>query len=313
MAAAEISIATGEPEPPEADFAFYIDFKRSAGPASRVFEATQQFIKACERFDRALAASIDANIETVMVLEDIEADSLKTWLRSVLETTDDQALKDLDWKRIVGHYLVRSKYLVLKWIDRDRKPEDIVALSEDIQQLAEETGVRHLADYPQVNPASLIEAIKDFDEVKNHLAEGDEAAMIVPEGEPAEFDITFRVDIQEIQQLAVREVQEHNVPSMVLVVRKPDYLGSSMWDFRHGSRPLSARIEDEAWLRGFQARRIEVRPGDALRCRARIEMAYGHDNELIRESYFIEQVHEVLENRYGRQTAIDLTPDPDNG
>ena len=173
--------------------------------------------------------------------------------------------------------------------------------------------VRHLADYPQVNPASLIEAIKDFDEVKDHLAEGDEAAMIVPEGEPAEFDITFRVDIQEIQQLAVREVQEHNVPSMVLVVRKPDYLGSSMWDFRHGSRPLSARIEDEPWLRGFQARRIEVRPGDALRCRARIEMAYGHDNELMWERHFIEQVHEVLENRYGRQTSIDLNPGPGNG
>lgn len=313
MAAGEISIATGEPEPPEADFAFYIDFKRGTGSASRVFEATQQFIKACERFDRALAASIDTNIKTVMVLEDIESGSLKTWLRSVLETTDDQALKDLDWKQIVGQYLVKAKYLVLKWIDKDRKPEDIVTLSEDIQKLAEETGVRHLVDYPQVNPASLIDAITDFDEVKDHLVEGDEAAMIVPEGEPAEFDITFRVDIEEIQQLAVREVQKHSVPSMVLVVRKPDYLGSSMWDFRHGRRPLSARIEDEAWLQGFQARRIEVRPGDALRCKARIEMAYGHDNELIAERHFIEEVHEVLENRYSQQTLIDLNPDSGNG
>ena len=308
MAAAEISIATGQPEPPEADFAFYIDFKRGAGSASRVFEATQQFIKACERFDRALAASIDTNIKTVMVLEDIESGSLKTWLRSILETADDQALKDLDWKRIVGQYLVRSKYMVLKWTEKDMKPEGIETLSEDIRQLAEETGVRHLADYPQVNPASLIEAITDFDEVKDHLVEGDEAAMIVPDGEPAEFDITFRVDVQEIQQFAVREVQKHNVPSMVLVVRKPDYLGSSMWDFRHGRHALSARIEDESWLQSFQARRVEVRPGDALRCRTRIEMAYGHDNELIWERHFIEEVHAVLENRYRRQMLIDLNP-----
>ena len=187
--------------------AFYIDFKRGAGSASRFFEATHQFTKACERFDQALTASIDTNIKTVMVLE------------------------------------------------------DIVTLSEGIQKLAEETRVRHLADYPQVNPASLIKAITDFDEVKDHLVEGDEAAMIVPDGEPAEFDITFRVDIQAIQEFAIREVQKHNVPSMVLVVRKPDYLGSSMWDFRHGSRALSARIEDASWLLGFQARKIEVRPG----------------------------------------------------
>ena len=163
-----------------------------------------------------------------------------------------------------------------------------------------------------MNPASLIEAITDFDEVKDHLVEGDEAAMIVPDGEPAEFDITFRVDIQAIQEFAIREVQKHNVPSMVLVVRKPDYLGSSMWDFRHGSRALSARIEDASWLLGFQARKIEVRPGDALRCKARIEMAYGHDNELIWERHFIEQVHEVLENRYKRQTSINLNPGPDH-
>ena len=71
MAAAEISIASGKPEPPEADFAFYIDFKRGAGSASRFFEATHQFTKACERFDQALTASIDTNIKTVMVLEDI--------------------------------------------------------------------------------------------------------------------------------------------------------------------------------------------------------------------------------------------------
>ena len=42
-------------------------------------------------------------------------------------------------------------------------------------------------------------------------------------------------------------------------------------------------------------------------------MAYGHDNELMWERHFIEQVHEVLENRYGRQASIDLNPDSENG
>ena len=248
-----------------------------------------------------------------MVLEDIESGSLKTWFRTELEAIDDQALKELNWKRIVGSYLVKAKYIFLRRTNKNIKREDIVPLSKDIQKLAEETGVRHIPDYPQVNPASLIEAIQNFDEVKSHLEEGDEAAMVTPDGEAAEFDITVRVDIQDLQEFAVREVQEHNVPSMVLVVRKPDYLGSSMWAFRHGSRALSARIEDESWLRGFQARRIEVRPGDALRCRARIEMDYGHDNELIGERHFIERVHEVLENRYSRQTSIDFNPGPGNG
>ena len=37
---AEITLTTKKPEPPEADFAFYIDFKRGEGSASRVFSAT---------------------------------------------------------------------------------------------------------------------------------------------------------------------------------------------------------------------------------------------------------------------------------
>ena len=71
MPPADITISTRRPEPPQADFAFYIDFKKGTGPASRVFSATHEFIKTCERLDKELVSSIDANIETVMVLEDI--------------------------------------------------------------------------------------------------------------------------------------------------------------------------------------------------------------------------------------------------
>ena len=72
---AEVTLTTRRPEEPVADFAFYIDFKKGEGPASRVFSATHAFIKPCENLDRELATSIDASIETVMVLEDIEARS----------------------------------------------------------------------------------------------------------------------------------------------------------------------------------------------------------------------------------------------
>ena len=93
----EVTLTTKKPGPPKADFAFYVDFKRGEGSASRVFSATHDFIRACESLDGELLSSIDSNIETVMVLEDIEAGSLKTWLRNSLRAADDQALKDLDW------------------------------------------------------------------------------------------------------------------------------------------------------------------------------------------------------------------------
>lgn len=84
---------------------------------------------------------------------------------------------------------------------------------------------------------------------------------------------------------------------MILPVKKPDYLGSSQWELRHGKRNIYARIEDEAWLRRFQSRQEDVRPGDALRSIVQIEYNYGFDNELISERFTVLEVLEVLVNR----------------
>ena len=77
-----------------------------------------------------------------------------------------------------------------------------------------------------------------------------------------------------------------------------------MWDFRYGNNSISARIEHVEWLGEFQKRRADVRPGDALRCRVRIEALYDHDNELMSERHYIEHVHEVLENQYEQNTMF---------
>ena len=119
MPDATITLTDKRPAPPRSEFAFEIDFKRGVGPASRVFTATHDFIKACESLDAELVKSIDSSIQTVLVLEDIREGSIKTFLRNMLEATDDDALKSLDWKLQVGKYLVKAKYAVLRWSDDD--------------------------------------------------------------------------------------------------------------------------------------------------------------------------------------------------
>ncbi len=170
MSDVTITLAEQPPGAPKADFAFYIDFKKGEGSPSRVFSATHDFIKACERVDRDLVRSIDSNIEPVLMLEDIEAASLKTWLRNALTAADDQAIKELDWKPLVGKYLVRAKYAILRWIDTDDAPRNLPELAREIQQIAAETDVRHLPDYAPPSAQTLITAIKDFQGVKETLA-----------------------------------------------------------------------------------------------------------------------------------------------
>ena len=301
---AQVTLTSQPPKPPLADFAFYIDYKKGEGSASRVFSAMNSFIVACEAIDRELVSCVDSHIETVMLLEDIEAASLKVWLRNFLTATDDQALKGLDWKPQVGKYLVRAKYLILRHLDNPDKPTDIGSLRNDIQQLASETDVRHLPSYAPVNPTALIATMENFQQVKNALADGDVASMITDD-DRHDMNLTIQWDIESIRQLSIRETST-TLSRMVLVVKKPDYLSESQWDFRHGKMALSAKVEDAKWLDAFQTRQVEIRPGDALRCRVRIEVSYGFDNEVVSERYVVEEVNEVIQNAYYTQSSLNV-------
>lgn len=241
-------------------------------------------------------------------MEDIEAGSIKVWLRNSLRAVEDDALKTLDWKPAVGKYLVRAKYVILRWLDDDKSaPRSLPALAREIQLIAAETDVKHLPDYQAPAPKALLDAARDFEAVKNHLVLGDKATYIPSGGEPLEMNLTVRWNLEDIEAMAVKETVQFPIAPMILAVKKPDYLGDSKWDLRHGRRQISARIEDKAWLRRFQNREVDVRPGDALRCEVRIEHLYGHDNELLSERYTIIRVDDVLVDTY-RQTSF-LTDD----
>ncbi len=294
---AVLTLTDRMPKPPKADFAFEIDFQRGVGPASRVFSATHEFIKACEALDAELVQSIDASIETVLILEDIEAGSIKTWLRNALTAAEDDALKSLDWKPLVGKYLVRAKYAVIRWIDDDSAPRSLPELRREIQLIAAETDVRHLPDYAPPSPLALINAVRDFQSVKERLLPGDRALLLTHDGN-IEMNLSVSLPIEDIEALAVSRTLESPASEMILAVKKPDYLGTSKWELRHGKRTISAKIEDDEWLGRFQGRQVDVRPGDALQCIVKVEMLYGFDNELIMERYTIERVTDVLALRY---------------
>jgi hypothetical protein len=294
---ATVTLTDRKPKPPKADFAFEIDFQRGTGPASRVFSATHEFIKACERLDAELVQSIDSNIETVLVLEDIEAGSIKTWLRNLLTAVDDEGLKTLDWKPLVGKYLVQAKYAIIRWIDDDEGSRSLPDLRGEIQQIAAETNVRYLPDYTAPSPAALVDAVRDFQAVKDALAPGDRAKLITEDGE-IEMNLSIRFPIEDIESLAVANSLSSPATEMILAVKKPDYLGESKWELRHGKRTVSAKIDDLVWLERFQNREVDVRPGDALRCMVEIELLSGSDNELIAERYTVKEVLDVMQDQF---------------
>jgi hypothetical protein len=84
------------------------------------------------------------------------------------------------------------------------------------------------------------------------------------------------------QKLSADEIVSNEL-TQIFMVRRPDFLGESKWDFRYEKKPFSAKISDEAWLKDFHAGKIDIRPGDALRVTLRETVTYDQNGEVIKE------------------------------
>jgi hypothetical protein len=91
---------------------------------------------------------------------------------------------------------------------------------------------------------------------------------------------------------------------MTLLVKKPDYLGHSKWEFKNGDRSLEARIADLDWLARFQSGQIELKPGDALNAAVKSETAIGFEGNIVETRHEVVKVLSVVPNTSGDQDAL---------
>ncbi|MFK0331379.1 hypothetical protein ACIQUB_09670 [Rhizobium sp. NPDC090275] len=283
---------------PDSDIEIKIDFIED-GSSARVFEIAAELIRAFEDLDSVLITSVDSSMATSLVLEDVQKSSLKIFLRNVLKQADDDALKTLDWKPLVGQYLVKAKYVALKWLDKDvadGQPAGIEDLTEHIRELASKTDVRHLPDYPSLNPSRLAQSLDEVQRTKAKFKEGEALTITL---DSTDYKVNLErtwLPSEHLQDVdADRELS--NIVDMVLVIRKPDLLGKSQWQFKHGKRAFSAPISDKEWLDEFHKGNHPLSPHDALRVRVKHTAKYDEKGNLSEQTEEIVKVLEVIKHQ----------------
>lgn len=289
-----------------ADFCIEIDFEKGSESPSRVFRAMSELIEAFQEIDLDLVQSIDPKIEPIAIIEDVEAGSIRAWLKIVLKEIEDEALKKLDWKPQVGKYLVKAKYFLINYLEGKSSittKEEIDQIETGLFALAEETEVRKFPAYTKINRKRLLMGLGKISSATKHLNEKDKAIFITADSETvinAEFDIVP----EKLDELITKETIEHT-SELILKIKKPDYLGISQWEFRHGRQPINAKVSDFSWLNNFRARKYDVRPGDALRAKVKTTVIYDYDNELIDTDYEIVEVLGIINMEPPEQLMLD--------
>jgi len=284
-------------KPPNADYCIEIQFEKGSKDPTRVFRAMQELIETFHEFDSSLVKLIDSNIEPVLILEDIETGSIKSWLSNLLGAVDDNALKNLDWKPAVGKYLVNAKYYAIDFLNGKTHISsafEVKQLENKIYEIAKETDVKWLPVYEKIPTIKLLHSLERISSSLSNLQKSDKASYLISDDEKVSFNLEFKLVPESIDDLVTKD-KIASKAVMILKVKKPDYLGESKWDFRHGGRSFPAKVIHREWLESFQNREIDIRPGDSVRAKVEIINKYDFDGELISTDYNILQVIEVIQ------------------
>ena len=286
-------------------FEVIIDFERGNGDPTRVFRTMSDLIRAFESLDEHLLSSFDVAFTTSLVLDEVETGSLKARFRDLIEGVPDEALKDGEWKKVLGHFLLRAKYAILAWLnsqDRSVSRESVRELEEDIARIAEDTNIKQFPAYGAPRAEVLLSDIRSIQESLGNLEENDSVAYEY-EGQSILFNPNLEISSEIVRDVLTKEVIRHS-SKQVVKVKKPDYLGQSMWSFQYAGHSIDAKISHTDWLYDFQKRAIDVRPGDSLRVLLYEETSYGYEQEVVHCHYEIEKVYEVI--RPPSQGRIDF-------
>ncbi|MDR3578660.1 MAG: hypothetical protein P4L44_01715 [Oryzomonas sp.] len=279
----------------DSDFYVQIDFQKGTENPERVFQAMSDLIHTFRHIDQDLSSSIATTIQSKLILQDIEAGSIRARLRSILESIDDEGLKELNWKKVVGSYLVKGKYTILKFLEeRDKidNRQQIEDLRESLVNLAEEADIKK---FPFYNPIPEARLIKDLQYLGNALAplldsdtvkfSGDSEIILINKG--------FMVSPDAMEDILTERVLTGQY-EVFLKVKKPDYLGQSMWEFKHEGKLVPAKILDVMWVQKFQNKEIQLGPGDSIRALVEVKVNYDKYGDVISSHYTVLEVKEII-------------------
>ncbi len=245
----------------------------------------QRLREAIEASYRALAGPSPVQFETVAVLEEVSRRSLSLWLKAVAPSA--QAGED---EASLLKFLARGTLAIIAWMEGS-STHRLADLQQAIRVLAWGTSITTTAHPVLPSSADLVTAIAAWQKAKEGLAAGSSVRITTNNGS-ADLDLAKTI-AEPRALLQARKLVNHSA-DMIFVVEMPDYQATGQWQLKHGGTRTAAYCEPGTMLDKFYRRELDIRPGDALRCRVDFETSYGPDHEVLSERYRIVEILEVL-------------------
>jgi len=277
-----------------------IDFEHDSENPQRVFESMSHLISSIEFFHACLLSSVSSETKSKFLLADVKEGSIESWLSPVV--TGD---KPNETKSRLVSYLNKCTETVLEFISEKDTITSIDELDTLEKRISDTAKSMYIEDFPNVFYLDKYRLLKGYSEIgkaTKSLNEVDEA-YFKTEKSNKKINKGFHLSDEDLQALVVERVEE-SPSTETLIIKKPDLLGRSMWDFIRNKVTISAKLRDENWLNRFHQRLEVIAPGDGLYCDLMTVIYYDKKDVVIDMKYEVVKVHRNVNFNF-KQLELD--------
>ena len=256
-----------------AEFELYFNFEKQSQLPQRIFKTLADLVVVLGKLENLLAQTADSDLRAELVLADVEAGSIRAKLAVLLRGIPEDAATGSTRRKPFGYFLTKSLQRFIKFLEGKAS----LVSAEELKnlQLALAAEAAAAAPHPLLGPGQipldkLVALIEELTRAVSSLRDSEFIEFRSPAGN-ARFNPHFNP--ANLQALLVTETQ-HSENEYRVKVKRPDFMGDSMWELVLKGHPITAKMADIDWLEAFHEGRVDFRPNDYLRIRLQTETTF---------------------------------------
>lgn len=274
-----------------------LEFDSKTENPSRLFQSFAEIIESVSNLDKVLAQTVDSKVTSRIFLDDIEKGSLIAKLWNELTISEDGKIDNNEDTTSVQEYVEEARALTLNFVtNKQSSVEQLERLTEQIGEIAKIKDLDSTFNYAELNILDLANTINLIVDSTKKLTDKESFSIKSPNREIKEINSeSQKIDLEAIEK-ALTDKEITNETVLFYKIKKPDFLGDSQWDFKHGNRTIKIKILHEEWLEGFHNGNKVVLPGDSLKVKIRQTNKYNKNGYLISEKIEIIEILDIIRN-----------------
>lgn len=284
------------------------------------FASMSEVLEAHYKSTNLLVSVLDSEAVIWQKMELLQKGSIWAFLSDYLKNTEDERIKNEGIIALWRQFLIEAKYRLIEYC---QKKESIKTKNdiENIKDRLSDEAKRILSPSDAVLIESMSNGMvanytdislspnKKLSDTQNICFQKDDISPLIVNKKcvflPEKIDEELNL-IEEIKNIEI-----------VLLVKKPDYISDSLWDFQMVSGektyPVQGKVLDTTWLKKFQEGGLTFEtmplPQDALRVLADLKVVKRFENDHKPKVTCLIQVVLAVLKGYGRASELNRTRD----